>query len=876
MSKVITETRLWRNTLATQKDDPYSSERERLRSVFVKFHEHAAFLVNEITRDMPDYTVHDITHLDSLWEMADIIAGDKYPLTPTEAFVFGGAVLLHDAGMALASYPEGLESLKKKPEWRDLIVVEFQKQRGRTPNEKEMLDPPEEVRGVATAGILRLLHAKQAESLALNPWKKNTKDSPKYLIEDDEIRTAFGRIVGLIASSHWRTIDHIEKEFAQPLGPPHWCPSQWAVEPLKIACLLRVADIAHIDARRAPAFLCALRKPTSGAVDHWNFQEKLQKPQIIGDALAYTSGYAFPIQEASAWWLCLDALTEIDRELQQVDVLLAEKGIRRFVASRVAGIEYPERLVHYIPTDGWLPVRAVLQVSDIPRLVQKLGGEELYGKNPQVAVRELIQNSADAIRARRLLEGRPDNWGIIYVRVGEDKRGHWLEVEDNGIGMSSEVLTKELLDFGKCHWGSERMLQEFPGLLSSGFVPIGKYGIGFFSVFMLGETVRITTRRLDAAKGSTLILEFGAGLSERPILHNAQQEEMLLEGGTRVRIWLKVPPLNEGGVINRYGESRMSPKYNLSRLCKYLCPSLDVTVITEEYGKMRSAISASDWSTCSGSELYQRLDSGYKQTLSLESRIKIFMDKGFPNIRLFKDAEGRVIGRACLMPNLGDDGVVTVGGLRSASLSGIIGILAGTSLRAGRDDALPLVAPNVLAMWATEQAELISSRESNKGYKLDCAQYVWRCNGKTGPLPIAMNQGSWLTYDDIANNKNLPPELLLLDSSQYVETSKYKTQVEFKSNVFFSNIFSVASILHSRDHYDWPHVTRNEFDYDFFYNQTLAGAIIDAAAKSWGVSVESVYSNMSTDGKCAVAKVKGKIVNDEAIIIRKPSSRKNK
>ena len=59
----------------------------------------------------------------------------------------------------------------------------------------------------------------------------------------------------------------------------------------------------------------------------------------------YTSGYAFPIQEASAWWSCLDTLAQIDRELQQVDALLADKGMKRFLARRVAGIESPERLV---------------------------------------------------------------------------------------------------------------------------------------------------------------------------------------------------------------------------------------------------------------------------------------------------------------------------------------------------------------------------------------------------------------------------------------------------------------------------------------------------------------------------------------------------
>jgi hypothetical protein len=69
----------------------------------------AAQLVAEIPQNLRDYTVHDITHLDALWETASLVAGSDYSLNPLEGFVLGGAILLHDAGMALVAYPLGLK-----------------------------------------------------------------------------------------------------------------------------------------------------------------------------------------------------------------------------------------------------------------------------------------------------------------------------------------------------------------------------------------------------------------------------------------------------------------------------------------------------------------------------------------------------------------------------------------------------------------------------------------------------------------------------------------------------------------------------------------------------------------------------------------------
>ena len=61
-------------------------QRERLRSTFLRFRERVAHLASAIHRQLPELTVHDITHLDALWEMGDLVVGQETFLNPAEAF----------------------------------------------------------------------------------------------------------------------------------------------------------------------------------------------------------------------------------------------------------------------------------------------------------------------------------------------------------------------------------------------------------------------------------------------------------------------------------------------------------------------------------------------------------------------------------------------------------------------------------------------------------------------------------------------------------------------------------------------------------------------------------------------------------------------
>jgi hypothetical protein len=140
---------LLRQALAPRDPDPHAEPRKRLLDALLQMRERAKMLAGEIHRDLPDYTVHDITHLDALWEMADLIAGPDYPLNPLEAFALGAVFLLHDLGLGLAAWPGGLAELKKGPGWQDALAASVRKHFGRFATREELTSPPPEIEFMA-------------------------------------------------------------------------------------------------------------------------------------------------------------------------------------------------------------------------------------------------------------------------------------------------------------------------------------------------------------------------------------------------------------------------------------------------------------------------------------------------------------------------------------------------------------------------------------------------------------------------------------------------------------------------------------------------------------------------------------------------------
>lgn len=877
----FTHTKLWQITLASQgHDDSEDSTRERLRTTYLRFRDRAELLAGEIDRDLPDYTVHDVTHLDALWGLADLIAGPDFHLTPAEAFVLGGAFLIHDLGMGLAAYPNGIEDLKKEPLWNDVVTSLLKEKLGRLPSRDELINPDIEIQNQATKEVLRSLHAKHAERLALTEWHDREEDTQYRLIEDSEFRKLYGPIIGKIAHSHWWSVDKLRQEFQTKLGAPAGFPSEWVVDPLKLACILRVADASHLDALRAPGFLRALRKPTGDSKNHWIFQEKLNQPMLEADRLVYTSGSPFPIEDASSWWFCFDALRSADQELREVDTLLADADRPRLAARGVAGVEEPERLIKFIATKDWLPIDTRIKVSNVASLIRNLGGEHLYGDDKTVPLRELIQNALDAVRARRLIEGRPIDWGEVIVRQGKDSDEYWIEVEDNGVGMSANVLKGPFLDFGISLWDSELMYEEFPGLSAKGFQSTGKYGIGFFSVFMWGKCVRVTTRRYDAAQQDTYVLEFSSGVDSRPLLRNAQDEEVIRDGGTRVRVWLKELPDAPYAAHNG--------PWELQDICAWLCPSIDVDLYVEIKGEERKkVISASDWITMDGQDLLERIailnrcdEEEYFYAKFSESKRKGMRS----NLKILKNSTGEFVGRACIssinsLKHFYEPSVVTVGGLRACSLSGISGILVGTPTTAVRNTAKPVVECDKMSRWASEQADLAQNSFDDPWTLLHCAKIIRACFGKTGNLPIAFSANEYMNAQDIFNWHNLPNEILLTDHNTF---DNLEEEYEPHNILLYDHVLAVPMRIPYRirmvSHPSCPNISTYQRVHPQwrFYCQTLAGVVVEALSDAWSVPLEDVLrvSEKGFERKIGVADTVPIVGCVD--IIRKPKSIQSK
>lgn len=826
---------LWRHAFVNPLPDITASEQEFFRDRYLAMREKAAVLVSQIAQAMPGLTVHDLSHLDALWETASLVSEGAISVSPAEAFVFGASVLLHDSAMSLAAYPNGLEQLKLTVAWKDTVTALL----GDGEHGEGILNsPPPQVSDRAIPEVLRQLHAQQASALAKQGWVTASGDTV-YLIDDAELRFFYGETIGQIAHSHWWSISRIEQELSEDLGAfPSKTKSR--IDRVKLACLLRIADALHLDQRRAPRFLRALAQPKGLSALHWTFQERLAVPHIEHEAVVFTAGAPFEPSDADAWWLAYDTVSAVNKELVEVDLLMQNRASGLFFrARRVKGAGSPESLSKTIQTRGWRPVDTQLRVSDIPKIVETLGGAKLYGDDPTIVLRELIQNSSDAIQARRRYQARRDNWGEISVSISKKPDGHWLTVEDNGIGMSERVITGPLIDFGTSFWRSTLATQEFPGLIAKGMNAIGRYGIGFFSVFMIGSVVRVISRRFDQGEEAARVLEFRDGTASRPILLQAGKGSAPIDGGTRVEVLLKSDPSAKGGLLHsgKYDETFMS----LRQLVASLAPSVSVSIVVDEDGTASPTVSSGDWLSLGDEDLLARLDPLAKAEVRARER-KLAHHTA---IRTILDEDGKPLARACIKPSQMFSparGWVTVGGLRTARLANVQGLFVGEAVTASRNSALPSVLKEKLAEWATEQARIASDLKSDELAKANCAEIVLECGGKLEGLPIVRwGQNEWLNSEELAVRLATMTEINVWFEGDFtydedlddVHPREFRSEFEIGSSVLVVPKHDGSMLTVGRQH--WPRVLTGQPRVNV---SNLAMHFLSVLATAWGEEVE--------------------------------------
>jgi molecular chaperone HtpG len=124
----------------------------------------------------------------------------------------------------------------------------------------------------------------------------------------------------------------------------------------------------------------------------------------------------------------------------------------------------------------------------------------LYSEK-EIFLRELISNSSDALDKRRFLSQTDATLGVenneYKISILLDKKNKSLTISDNGIGMNEEDLIKSLGTIARSGTGEflAQLEKKAKDNKDSDMSLIGQFGVGFYSSFMVADSVTVISRK---------------------------------------------------------------------------------------------------------------------------------------------------------------------------------------------------------------------------------------------------------------------------------------------------------------------------------------------------------------------------------------------
>jgi len=118
--------------------------------------------------------------------------------------------------------------------------------------------------------------------------------------------------------------------------------------------------------------------------------------------------------------------------------------------------------------------------------------------NKDIFLREVISNSADALDKIKymVLTNKASSVGMpaYEIRIRSDPEKKLIQIRDTGIGMTREDLINCL---GKIANSGTRSFIEKVQQGGGDLTQIGQFGVGFYSTFLVGDTVTVVSKHDD-------------------------------------------------------------------------------------------------------------------------------------------------------------------------------------------------------------------------------------------------------------------------------------------------------------------------------------------------------------------------------------------
>jgi hypothetical protein len=534
----IRDTTLWKTL--SQMDDETA---KLLAANLIDISEESFHRAKLISVHFPEFTLHDSKHLLRVIELSALILGENINLlNPVEIALLILACLTHDQGMVL---PEdqviALKGNKDFILFKDNWYVEH-------PNKNEIeqiLTSPyinEDEKKHLNSQLLDLENALLTDYLRKNHGSKSSEYIRTEYGNDKRIKI-FGvnlsPYIANLASSHCIPTDKITSQnnfnFDELIGTCR-------VNLPYLAIILRLADLLDFDNERTPDVLFrSIHFTNKISINEWNKHRGVIGWHIEPAEILYSMQFSHPVYESTA----RKFLDYIDYELNECHSL-----IRTFPAQfEKYKLNLPSKVnrMRISAVDNSYIFHDLEFSISRDEIVKLLMTDKLYSR-PSLCIRELLQNSLDALRVRKSLfgcEGIVWDKGTINITHDVDQYGHEIiSCEDNGVGMDEHIITNFLCKVGRSYYRSpeyERQRMDFM-LKNIDFDPCSQFGIGFMSCFMLGDTIKIETRKdygYGKDTGKPLIVEIN-GLGGLVVIREGIESQPI---GTKVTIISRKKPI---------------------------------------------------------------------------------------------------------------------------------------------------------------------------------------------------------------------------------------------------------------------------------------------------------------------------------------------
>ena len=153
--------------------------------------------------------------------------------------------------------------------------------------------------------------------------------------------------------------------------------------------------------------------------------------------------------------------------------------------------------------------------------------------NKEIFLRELVSNASDALEKARFKATSQGTEDTVApeIRITADKDAGTVTITDTGVGMTREELMQNIGTIA--HSGTAELTRLAQDGKENLDALIGRFGVGFYSVYMVADEVTVTTRSMD--EGAAPIAWTSDGRTD----YKLQELDEDLPRGTKIEVKLK-------------------------------------------------------------------------------------------------------------------------------------------------------------------------------------------------------------------------------------------------------------------------------------------------------------------------------------------------